>query len=191
MFEESIELGLGANFVADIEVVAVFESADNCAGEDAVVGAEDGSREVFGIGVDGEAEEDELHHRDADHHAEGEPVAAHLDEFLGNDGPEPPEAELAGLHLKLSRALSMRLMKTSSRPGVMGRQRYGSASAGARLWRSWAAWRPLTWRVLPKATTCSMPGWPRSRSARRWSRVRRLRRWSGWRLERPRRRCHG
>src|ERR1035438_8563190 len=50
------------------------------------------------VGVDGVTKEDELNQRDADHHAEGEPVAPHLDEFLHHDGPEPPPVEREPFH---------------------------------------------------------------------------------------------
>ena len=45
------------------------------------------------VGVDGKAEEDELQQRNADHHPEGQAVAAHLDEFLDDHGPETAAEE--------------------------------------------------------------------------------------------------
>jgi hypothetical protein len=59
------------------------------------------------VGVDGVAEEQQLHHRHADHHAEGQAVAAQLDELLDQDAesgegekpsssPGPPGAASGG-----------------------------------------------------------------------------------------------
>ena len=44
-------------------------------------------------GVDGEAEEDQLDQRHAEHHREGDAVPPHLDEFLGEQRPQPPQGD--------------------------------------------------------------------------------------------------
>ena len=62
-----------------------------------VVGQEHAGRQMLRVRIDGVAEEDELHQRHADHHQEGQPVPAHLDEFLHHDRPEPAGRELAVL----------------------------------------------------------------------------------------------
>ena len=46
----------------------------------------------------------------------GQTVAPHLDELLVHDGPEPWKIERIPVHEKLSLAVSMRLMNTSSKP---------------------------------------------------------------------------
>ena len=46
---------------------------------------------MFRVGVDGKAKENELDHRDPDHHAERETVTTHLDEFFDHHGPTPRE----------------------------------------------------------------------------------------------------
>ena len=63
-----------------------------------VVSQKDGRGEVSGVGIDGEAEEDELDQGDADHHPERQAVPAHLDELLDDDRPEPRRREFASLH---------------------------------------------------------------------------------------------
>jgi hypothetical protein len=55
--------------------------------------------QVFGVGVDGEAEQDELKQRDPDHHAKRQPIPAHLDELLEDDGAEPPDVEAVVPHV--------------------------------------------------------------------------------------------
>ena len=54
--------------------------------------------QVLRVGIDGVAEEDELEQRNADHHGERDAVAAHLDEFLADDRPEPLPVEFVRLH---------------------------------------------------------------------------------------------
>jgi hypothetical protein len=91
--QEALGLGFGGGFADDLEVVGVPERPDEGAGERALVGGAQGGRQVPGVGIDGETEEDELEQRNADHHQEGHAVALHLDEFLEDDGPEAVEAE--------------------------------------------------------------------------------------------------
>lgn len=43
---------------------------------------------MTGVGIDGEAEEHELNDGQADHHAEGDAVAPHLDELFPEHGDE-------------------------------------------------------------------------------------------------------
>jgi hypothetical protein len=84
----------------DVEIAAVAQTPDQGARKRAVVRRINRRGQVLGIGVDGVAEQDELDHRDADHHAERQPVAPHLDELLQHDGPKPPEAECARFNTK-------------------------------------------------------------------------------------------
>ena len=53
---------------------------------------------MFGVVVDGVAEEEELDHGDADDHAEREAVAAQLKGFLVGYGEAAPEGEYAVRH---------------------------------------------------------------------------------------------
>jgi hypothetical protein len=63
-------------------------------------------RQVARIGIDGKAEQHQLHDRQPDHHGEGDAVAPHLDEFLHQHGQEPGNREQAhaASREKLSRA---------------------------------------------------------------------------------------
>ncbi len=116
--EEARGLGFGGGLAHEVEVVAGAEGLHEGAGERPLVGGADGGGEVTRVGVDGVAEHQQLHERDADHHAEGHAVAFHLDELFQHDGPEAVERE--AVHEKLSFAVSMRPMNTSSRPARMG-----------------------------------------------------------------------
>src|SRR5258705_4904721 len=88
-------------------------------------------------GVDGVAEQQQLHNRDHHDHRERDAVAAELDEFLDQHRiAAPPEAEgrLAGAailigrlyctHWKLSFERVMRSMNTSSSDGSLSCQRH-------------------------------------------------------------------
>lgn len=80
-------------FAREVEVAAVAQRPDDGARKRAVVRRINRRRQMLGIRVDGVAEQDELHHRDADHHAERQPVAPHLDELLHDDRPKTLEVE--------------------------------------------------------------------------------------------------
>ena len=69
---------------------------------------------MLGVHVYGIAEEHQLHEGDADHHGEGEPVAAHLHEFLAHHGHEPAQGKDAAGHGYLIPLWVIRLMNTSS-----------------------------------------------------------------------------
>ena len=51
----------------------------------------DDGRQVPGVGIDGEAEQHQLHDGNRDHHGEGHAVATHLDEFLHQNRQEPAD----------------------------------------------------------------------------------------------------
>jgi hypothetical protein len=86
--EQPLELVFGRHLVVDAEVAARLQCRDQAPRIHARVGAQHRGRQPLGVGIDRVAEEDELQHRDADDHAEGEPVAPELDELLDDD-PEP------------------------------------------------------------------------------------------------------
>ena len=91
--KRGVPFGLGGHLADEGEVAAVADGLQDGAGVRAVVGDAHGGGQVTRVGVDREAEEHELHERHAEHHAEGEPVAAHLHEFLDDDGPESSGGE--------------------------------------------------------------------------------------------------
>src|SRR6478672_8880651 len=101
---------------------------------------------MFGIGIDGVAEEHKLEQRHADHHRERHAVPPHLDEFLDHDGQEPRHGKDAvAVHgEKLSFELSMRWMKTSSSPDLICFQSCSGVRKGAMARSSTAASSPLT-----------------------------------------------
>ena len=96
--EHLLDFRLVLRLARDVEIAAVAQTPDNRARKDAVVGGINRRRQVLRVGIDGVAEQDELNHRDADHHAERQPVAPHLDEFLHHDRPEPPPVESEAGH---------------------------------------------------------------------------------------------
>src|SRR5205085_1794689 len=98
----------------EAEVAARLHRREQGARVRARVCREHRGRQPLRVGVDGVAEEDQLQHRDADDHAEGQAVAPELDELLDDDaGPAGPGKH----HWTLSSALSIRWMNTSSSPG--------------------------------------------------------------------------
>src|SRR6185295_13862395 len=100
----------------------------------------------------------QLQHRDADDHAEGEPVALQLDELLDDDA-DP--ARPGKIHYAASTLLVMRWMNTSSRLGRALSQRiFPSFLKTAMACSSAAASSPVTCSVLPNAVTCDTPGCP-------------------------------
>src|SRR5690606_12223883 len=113
---------------------------------------------LFRIVVDGEAEQDELDERHAEHHGEGDAIPPHLDGFLGDQRPETPEREEAD-HRMLSWDCDMTWMKTSSRlvsPSVTVAASKDSANRAIEA-ASAARSRPTTCSVLPKGATWSTP----------------------------------
>src|ERR1019366_9175216 len=98
----------------------------------------------------------------AEHHREGDAVAPHLDEFLGEDRAEIEQGEAGHDGFRSSWArpppIAMKWMNTSSRlvsPGatVTPSSRASGASAAARRSRS----IPETCSVAPNGATCSTP----------------------------------
>ena len=77
--------------VIEAVVTGIFECRCDCMGETAVADGEQRCRQCFRIGVDCESEEQKLNERYAEHHAESQTVAPHLDELLGENGKEPRE----------------------------------------------------------------------------------------------------
>jgi hypothetical protein len=88
--EKFAALGLRVYLAVEIEVTGVLDGVQQAALHRTVIGDEKGGGQVLGVGVDGKTKKYELQNGNADHHGEGEAVAAHLDEFLDHHGPEAP-----------------------------------------------------------------------------------------------------
>jgi hypothetical protein len=81
--ERSRRERFGSDAACDPKVAAVFHRTDHAARIDTVVRAQHRGGQCFRIGVDGKAEQYELHYRHPDHHSEGQSIAPHLDELFG------------------------------------------------------------------------------------------------------------
>ena len=94
--QQGVELGLGVDLLGEMEIGGVFQRLEDRAREVAVLLQQHRRRQVVRGGVDGEAEQHQLHHRKHHDHGERHPVAAQLDEFLHQHRiAAPPEAEPA------------------------------------------------------------------------------------------------
>src|SRR5437870_11450792 len=105
-----------------------FESPEDRAAEIGLLLQQHRGGQMPRIGVDGVAEQQQLNERDHDDHGERNAVALELDELLDQHRPSPTP-EVGGRasarrahgtergHWKLSLALPMRSMKTSSSEG--------------------------------------------------------------------------
>ena len=80
------------------EVVGSAQGGFHAAREYGLLPRHEGCGKVFGVVVDGVAEEEELDHGDADDHAKRETVAAQLKGFLVGYGEASPEGEYAVRH---------------------------------------------------------------------------------------------
>src|SRR5215831_18208314 len=126
--EQVIELGLVLDDMGDVEICGVLNRLEDRAAEIALLLQQHRGRKVARIGVDGVAEQQQLNERDHDDHGERNAVALELDELLDQHRPSPTP-EVGGRasarrtdgsergHWKLSLALPMRSMKTSSSEG--------------------------------------------------------------------------
>src|SRR6185436_20410030 len=143
------------------EIAAVRERARDAAREFARVDVEQHRRQALRIGVDRESEQHQLDDRDADDHAEREPVALQLDELLADDAEPARErkkvghgAGTAASSAGCAARLCIRWMNTSSRPGsIRCHVRPGSLLNGARAASSVAASVPVTCSSEPNAAT--------------------------------------
>jgi len=88
--QELVGLGLALGPMGEAHVAGVAERREDGARDLALVGRQHGGRQMMRVGVDGIAEQQELQDRHAEHHGEGQPVAAKLPHFLGDHGREPP-----------------------------------------------------------------------------------------------------
>src|SRR5207253_1118489 len=118
---------------------------------------------ILRVEVDGETEEEQLHHRHADDHRRGQTVAPKLQEFFGENREQPAQRERA--HYAAASCCSW--MNTSSRLGgtssisMPGSSR-SFASVRSSALRSW----PLTCSRAPKKATYSTPGSRRNESVK-------------------------
>ena len=102
---------LGAN----VKIFRIFQRRDDGTRIGAVIGDMKRGRQAPGIEIYSEAEQDELHQRHTHHHGEGEPVPAHLNEFLDQNRISARARE-AVAHWTTG-CTPCRSMKTSSRLG--------------------------------------------------------------------------
>src|SRR5260370_2215401 len=176
--QEVVELRDIVHFAGQVERSGVLQRLEDRARKVAVLLQQHRGRQVARRGVDGVAEQQELHHRDHHDHRERDAVALELDEFLDHHRiAAPPEPEprlpvaaviacMADAHWKLSFERVISSMNTSSSEGALGcqcnpgRSRYGAIAAS-----SAAVSRPDTCRLAPNGATMSTPGWPVSSGA--------------------------
>src|SRR4029078_2807531 len=94
-------------------------------------------------------------------HAEGQPVAAHLDEFLAEHGTDTLRGEILAHPLALISSMS-----TSSSVLVPGDTRtFRPSTAASTAFFSLTGSRPTTCSVAPNEATCSTPSRASRRSA--------------------------
>ena len=93
--QQAVELGLIIDDVGDVEICGVLNCLEHRAAEIALLLQQHRGRQMPGVGVDGIAEQQELHQRDHDDHGERDAVALELDELLDQhrpgSTPEVPE----------------------------------------------------------------------------------------------------
>ena len=138
--QQAVELVLARATVRDVEIVARAQRRDEGAREHAVVLDQHRGRQVLRVGVDGVAEQHQLHERDEDHRREGDAVAPELDQLLDEDAQmRVDEARRAATPVigapvmpKLSFDRLIRSMKTSSSVGSSRRQCVRAALAQRR-----------------------------------------------------------
>ena len=82
----------------ECEIIAVAQTRQDAARKFAAICNQRRSGQMLGIGIDGKPEQHQLNHGDADDHAEGEPVALELNEFLANDTQPSRERKPARVH---------------------------------------------------------------------------------------------
>src|SRR6266571_6124471 len=170
--QEIVELRDVVHFPGEAKIGGVLKRLQNRAPEVAVLLQQHRGRQVARRGVDGVAEQQQLHHRDHHDHRERHAVAPQLDEFLDHHRiAAPPEAErrlpdvaaLVGCvgcaHWKLSFERVISSMNTSSSDGSLCCQCNPLLSRhGAMVASSASVSRPDTWRLVPNGATMSMPG---------------------------------
>ncbi len=157
------------HFPDEVEVAAVADRVQQRASLRPVVGHEHGGGQVLRVGVDREAEQHELHQRDADHHPEGQAVAAHLDELLDDDRPEPRQRERG--RLLMLRHLVARVVHEVDEHVLEARRRSAASRTALRakrrdrvLQRGRVVAADVQ-RRCRRRTACRTPGRPRSCSA--------------------------
>src|SRR5258708_11977026 len=162
--QQIVELGDIVHFAGEMEIGGVFQGFEDRGREVAVLLQQYRGRQIARRGVDGVAEQQQLHHRDHHDHPERDAVALELDEFLDHHRKTaPPEAEsqLAGVasmigllgddtHWKLSFERVISSMKTSSSDGSLCCQCHRLSSRYAAIAASSACLsRPDTCRLVP------------------------------------------
>src|SRR5215470_10528541 len=108
----------------EVEIRAVLHRVQQRSSLCALIGQNHGRRQVPRIGINRVTEQRELNKRNAEHHGEGETVAAHLHEFLRDDSAQALKRKFWMPFHNL--VYSIKLMKASSKPDGIFRQSYGS-----------------------------------------------------------------
>src|SRR5262249_7532620 len=143
------------------EVAGVLQ----CRGQRALVGGvfrgEQPRWQMARVGVDREAEQEELHQRQHYGQTDSRAIAAHLQRFLAQYRKQTGEREI--VHASVSRSI---WMNTSSRRGSTSCQVSSSPSSESIELRSAARFVPATRRARPNTAAVSTPGnWRRRRTA--------------------------
>jgi hypothetical protein len=100
------------HFSHDAEIGGIDQHRDQLAALARPRFVEDDGRQVSYLGADGEAKQYELDSGDAHHQSQRQPIAAHLDEFLAEHGPEGPPGDVHA-----TGSCSCKAMKASSSVG--------------------------------------------------------------------------
>ena len=167
--QHAVELGLVAHLPRDLEVFGVLQRLEDRTADVARFLQQHRGRQAARLGVDGIAEQHELHQRDGDDGGEGDAVAAKLHELLADHGADPPPEAAADeigerAHDTLSLACAISPMNTSSSEASIGfHVSFGSSRWGAMAASSAARSRPDTCRLVPNGATLSTPGFSQAR----------------------------
>ena len=129
-----------------VEVPRGLHRADEGARAGAPVVIEHHRGRVADVGVDRVPEEQELQHWEDDHHGEGEPVAAELEELLAGDGEEAAEPHDAAAS---SRTIETKASSTVARARAQRSTGIPSASRTRRVRASGSLPRAATRRTWP------------------------------------------
>ncbi len=155
-FAAGQQVGAGAGVVC-VQYKAViaggFQRLDQGAGQRGVLFDQQRSGQLPGVGIDGVAEQDQLHNRNTEHHREGQTIAAHLHQLLHEHGPYPAARDQQtphACHRVSAPALAISAMKASSRLGRTSRHWTSSPPSLSMACRSTSRSGPLTCSAEPK-----------------------------------------
>ena len=87
-FQQTVAFRFAGGASRDAKIGGILQAGDQAARELALVALYHGQRQMLGVGVDREAEQDQLQDRHPDHHRESQAVALDLAKFLDQDRDE-------------------------------------------------------------------------------------------------------